>query len=413
MKMLSRLIGVDDAVKKLVDAFSRTLHLDVEVVKITDAVGRVLAEDIYAPVNRPETSISAVDGYAVRSLDTTSASYYSPVELFIKGTIKPGYGNSGLCVDPGTAVRVHTGAQIPCGADAVVMEEDVQVVGNKVLVYKPVASGSNIVLKGEDFKKGDLLAPRGSLVKPPVIAALSASGVDSIVVYKKINVSIVTIGDELIEPGETPAPGRVYNSSAYVVYSALLRDSLFSVRYAGIVPDSVEEVENAVLGEFEKGVDLVITTGGTGISESDVIVDFVARNGEFVFRGVKMRPGRPTSSSIIHSKLVVHLSGFPVAAWCGYELILRRALIEWLGIRGLERHYVYARLARRLPGSPGYCSVVRVMLYEDNGELYADPYMLRGSGVISSLLRTNGYIIIPENVEGYEKGSRVRVYLYD
>jgi molybdopterin molybdotransferase len=125
-----------------------------------------------------------------------------------------------------------------------------------------------------------------------------------------------------------------------------------------------------------------------------------------------MRPGRMTSASLMYGKPIIHLSGFPVAAWAGYELILRPAIAKWIGIEEFERPVIYAYLSRRVPNISGYNSIIRVALTIKNGEYYAEPYMLRGSGVISSLLKTHGYIIIPENIEGFEEGEKVPVYLY-
>ena len=414
MKALSTLITVDNAIKLLANYLKELVILDVETVNVLDAVGRVLAEDVYASIDRPEEDISAVDGYAVNSLDTTGASYYNPVRLAVKVVYDPLKKQGNLCVEPGTAIKVHTGWPLPCNANAVVMSEDVEVKNGFITVHRPVAAGTNVIYRGEDFKRGELLATRGTVIKPPLIAALAASGIDKVKVYRKINISIIAIGDELVEPGKEKAPGKVYDSSSYIVFSMMQKDGVFNVKYPNIVRDDVNELEDAVLREFERGVDVVVTTGGTGISESDIIADFVEKRGKFIFRGVRMRPGRPTSSSVLdHKYLLIHFSGFPVAAWAGYEVLFRMAVIEWLGIRGLDRLSIYARLSRRVPNVVGYKSIVRVAVFEHGGEFYAEPYMLRGSGVISSLLRTNGYVIIPEDVEGFEENTRVKVYMYE
>ncbi|MEM1639113.1 MAG: molybdopterin molybdotransferase MoeA [Desulfurococcaceae archaeon] len=413
LSKLTSLINLNEAVERLVKALSKTIQLEVEEAGLVNSVNRVLAVDIYAENNRPEFDIAAVDGYAVRSIDTTGATQYNPVELSIVGVVKPGQKPSETCLEPGTAVRIHTGTPIPYCADAVVMDEDVDVSEKHVVVFKPVPHGSNIIRQGEDFAKGELLVRRGSLIKPSMIAALAALGISKVKVFRKINASVLAIGDELVEPGEERVDGKIYNSTAYIVLSLLQQDRIFEVKYSGIIPDDAREVEEAIAREISNGADLVITTGGTGISESDVVSHLVKKGDSVVFRGVRMRPGRPTSSFIYRNKLVVNFSGFPVAAWAGYEVLLRRAFIKWLSIRELERHVVNAVLTRRIPNTVGYSSVIRVMIRYENGVYYADPYMLRGSGVISSLLRTNGYVIIPEDIEGYEKNTLIQVYLYD
>jgi len=405
-------ISVNEARNKVTSILSKKAVLDEETVSIVDALGRVASEYVKSPINKPRADLSAVDGYAVYSLDTVGASLYNPVELVVKGVLRPGEDPGKVCVEPGYAVRVLTGAPVPCGADAVVMDEDVQVRDNTILVLRPAAPGANIILKGEDLSENSVIVEPGTVIQPAHIAALASTGVSKVRVYRKIRVSLIAIGDELEEPGSPLNSGKEYNSSTYMVYSQLLRDGIFSIKYAGIVPDSAEAILHAIKNEILRGANVIITTGGTGVGETDIIPELLEKYSLPVFRGVKMRPGRMTSASLIHDKLVLHLSGFPVAAWAGYELILRPAIIEWIGIKGLQRPVIYAYLSRRVPNISGYTSIVRVTLTVKNGDYYAEPYMLRGSGVVSSLLRTNGYIIIPENVEGLEEGERVPVYLY-
>jgi molybdopterin molybdotransferase len=337
---------------------------------------------------------------------------FSPVELVVKGVLRPGGNPNEVCVESGFTVRVHTGAPIPCGADAVVMDEDVKVQGNTILVFKPVAPGANIILKGEDISENSIIVEPGSLIRPAHIAALASIGVNTLQVYRKIKVSIIAIGDELIEPGYSLSGDKEYNSSAYIVYAQLVRDGIFQVNYAGIVPDDTEAILTTIRGEAAKGSDLIITVGGTGVSETDKIPELLEKHSSPIFRGVRMRPGRMTSASLVLGKPVLNLSGFPVAAWAGYELILRPAIATWLNIKGFERPVIYAYLSRRLPNTSGYTSIVRVTLIAKDDEYYAEPYMLRGSGVISSLLRTHGYVIIPEDTEGFEEGEKVPVYIY-
>lgn len=400
---------MNEAVNRLVEVLKKHVELDIEEVGLLNAAGRVASENISATRDKPSWDLSAVDGYALNSVETIGASLYNPIEFRVVGVLRPGQRPGDVCIESGTAVRVHTGAPLPCGANAVVMDEDVEVLGNKILVYRQVAEGSNVIFRGEDLKKGEVICEKGQIVSPAVIAALTSSGIRSIRVYRKIRISIISIGDELVEPGEV-GQGEC-NSTAYILYSQLLKDVVFEPKYYGIIPDDPIIVEESVLKEIERGVDVVITTGGTGVGESDVI-ESIAKKHMLVFRGVRMRPGRPTSCSIINGKPVIHLSGFPVAAWTGYELILRNAVIKWLGLKEFNRPIIKGVLTRRLPNVVGYVSVVRVSVELNGDEFLVEPYMLRGSGVISSLLRTTGYLILPEDVEGYDKGTKVTVYLH-
>ena len=404
-------IGLESAVEALARSLKNLVSLESEEVSLLEATGRILYEDVHATRDRPRENISAVDGYAVKHVDVLGASLYNPVELKLAGSLRPGSKPNEVHVKPGTAARVQTGAPIPHGADAVVMDEDAEVRGDVVVVYKQVAKGENVIYSGEDLKRGELIASKGTIAGPGIVAALAASGVSRVRVYRKIRVSVIAVGDELVEPGSDAAQDKEFNATAYLVYSQLTRDRIYEPRYYGIVPDDAKLLEEAIFQEIERGADVVITTGGTGVSESDVISELAAKH-VVVFRGVKMRPGRPTSCTVIGGKPVLHLSGFPVASWVGYEMLLRRATILWLLLKGFERPQIEATLARRLPNPAGYTSVIRVSVEAKNGEYRAEPYMLRGSGVISSLFKTNGYIVVPENVEGFEKGSRVRVYLH-
>jgi molybdopterin molybdotransferase len=411
--MLKHLVSVSEAIDLLAKALSETIALDTEEVGLLEATGRIIAHNIVASEDRPLEDSSAVDGYAVRSIDTTGASHYNPVMLRNLGVLRPGGSSREFCVEPGTTVRVHTGAPIPCGSDAVLMDEDVGVEGGIIYVYRAAAKGLNVIYRGEDFRAGEVLGERGFIANPPLLAALASVGLSRVRVYRRIKVSLLSIGDELVEPGRVRARGKSYNSTTYILYSLLDRDSIFSIRYAGILPDNPAVVRDAILREVSGGADIVITTGGTGVSEADVVGDVADRSERIVFRGVKLRPGRPTSCFILGGRVVLSLSGFPVAAWTGYEVIFRRSITKWLGLKGFDRRYIYAVLARRVPNTVGYTSVIRVSIRDVNGEVYAEPYMLRGSGVISSLLKTNGYILIPEELEGFEKNSVVRVYLYE
>lgn len=414
MKRLEKLVTVDDAIQKLSEALKETTKLDTEIVDLIRACGRVAAEDIVAEFERPPKDISAVDGYAIRAVDVVGASQYNPAELTILGEIiRPGQDASSIYLKPGYAVRVQTGAEIPAGADAVVMDEEVEVVGNKLYVYRQVAEGYNIIKRGEDYGKGEVLLRKGEIISPHAITAIASTGIPSLRVYRRIKVSVISIGDELVEPGSRLEVNKTYNTTSYLVVSYLQRLGLFDVRYLGIVPDDISSLRKVIDRETEKDADIIITTGGTGISESDIVSELHQYADKVIFRGVKIRPGRPTSSMVYNGKVVLNLSGFPVAAWSGLEIILRNAIMHWIGIVGWERRAIYAILSRRVPNVVGYDSIIRVKVREYNGSFYADPYMLRGSGVISSLLRTDGYIVIPRDIEGYEKGTVVKVFLYE
>lgn len=409
-KYLKQLISVNEAVNALTDVVRKYVRPSLKVVKLSEALGLVLARDIYAPFDHPSLNRSAVDGYAVRASDTVGASPYNPAILRIAGEARVGEVLD-KCVGPGEAVVVHTGSAIPCGSDSVLMAEDCERAGDTLKVYRPVSAGQNVSRAGEDYREGELLIARGDVLGPADIAVLSSAGIGEVEVYERIRVGVITMGDEVVEPGRPRrSPAQVYDSSGILMYSILRSEGVFDVKYYGIVEDDPSAIR-AALERAARENDIIVTTGGTGVSESDRVFDVVSEYGEWVFRGVKMRPGRPTSASIFNGRPAVHLSGFPVAAWTGYEAIMRPAIISALGLRGLERLTAAARLSRRLPGNPGLTMYVRVKLNKSGDSLIAEPYVIRGSGVLTSLLRSDGYVVVPENVEGYEAGALVTVYI--
>jgi len=407
-KFLGELINVDQAVRKGVDKIE--FKLETLEVSVWDARGYILAEDIYASINQPPFHRSAVDGFAVKAEDTFGASPLNPITLRIKGSLKPG-DKPGIKIDHGEAVEVSTGAPLPQGADSVIMVEDVDIVNNYIRVHKPVPKWANVSRLGEDYSRGDLLVSKNTVLKPHDLAIIASSGYKYVKVYRRLSVGILCSGDEVVEPGQPLSGGEVYNSTGVLIKNYLDEMPFIKTYYYGIVGD-----QKSLLRDFiEKLIgkhDLLITSGGAGVSGVDVLRDVVEELGEYVFRGVAMRPGRPTSLALINNKPVFMLSGYPVAAWTGLEALVKPIIYGSLGIEVPAKPIVKALLTRRTPNVIGYRSYIRVGIKRVDDKYYAEPYMLRGSGVLSSLVKTNGYIIIPEDLEGYEKDSIVDVYLY-
>ncbi|MGB9827176.1 MAG: molybdopterin molybdotransferase MoeA [Thermosphaera sp.] len=405
MKILRDLIEVDTAVEAFARALSK-ISLRTESLRIGEALGRVVASEVKAEFDFPDQDRSAVDGYAVVAEDTYYASQYSPVELRL---VHDRRGD--LCIGKGEAFEVFTGNPIPCGADSVVMKEDTVREKDKILVLKPVPVGGNISRKGEDYAKGSILVPKGTVLNPFHIAIMASNGLKTVEVFEELRIGVISTGNEIVSPGLARKQGEYYDSTGVLINQLLIQDGFYKVTYYGVFPDDVkaltEALEEAVLEN-----DIVLTLGGTGVSESDVVVEVAEKKGGLVFRGVKMRPGRPTSSSMINGKPVLHLSGYPVAAWTGYEVIFRRAVAKAFNLLNYNRRIAFAKLARRLPNQVGYQTYIRVQLKMGEDGLIAEPYMLRGSGVLSSLVFSQGYVEIPSNIEGYEKGEIVKVFLF-
>lgn len=407
-RFLGKLISVEEAVYRLASILPE--HLPVENVELVNSLGRYSAENIVARIDMPEFDRSAVDGYAVRSIDVQGASVNNPVVLRIAGSMKPGDRPDKYLVGPGEAVEIHTGAPLPRGADAVVMYEDTMKIDDEVEIYSPVSPYANVSRKGEDFSKGSVIVPEGERIKAQQIGIIASNGIDRVRVYGRLSAAIISTGNELLEPGKPYIEGKIYASTGYLVKAYLEETGLFKADYLGIYPDDYDAIREAI--EYATWrYDIVLTTGGTSVSESDVVRNVVEDLGAWIFRGVAMRPGRPTSLALVNNNPVLMLSGYPVAAWTGLELILRQAMINKYGLRGLERPVAVAVLRRSLPNRVGYTSLIRVRLVARDNIIYAEPYMLKGSGILSSLSRSNGYVVIPGHIEGYPEGERIVVRL--
>ena len=408
-RFLEKLISVDEAVVKAVDSI--VLRLERVEVSVWNALGLILAEDVVARFDQPPFNRSAVDGYAVKSSDTFGASQLNPVRLRLIGTMATGDTPDKYVLGYGEAVEVSTGAPLPEGADAVVMVEDTNRFGEYVEVYKPVAPYENVSKKGEDYRRGEVIVSRNKILAPWDLAIIASNGYDKVVVYEKLRVGIMCTGNEVVEPGFKAGSGEVYNSTGVLVKNYLAQHSFIEPRYYGVFSDDYSVVRDA-LEKIIAENHVAITCGGAGVSDVDVVRDVIGDLGEYVFRGVAMRPGRPTSLALVEGKPVFMLSGYPVAAWTGLEALVTPILYRVLGLQPPVKPVVKARLKRRVPNVIGYRSYIRVRVWVENGEYMAEPYMLRGSGVLSSLVKSNGYIVIPENTEGYQEGDLVEVTLY-
>lgn len=388
---------------------SAITHVPGEVALPTpEAVGRYASRDVVAPVDVPPFDRAAFDGYAVRSEDTLGASRTNPALLKIVGKILP--GGPRLEVRPGEAVEIATGAPLPQGADAVVPYEEAARRGEYLEVYKPVPRYYYVSKKGEDVSAGEIVIKRGRFIKPWDVGVLASLGVKEVWTYR-IRAAIISTGDELVELDDAPPPpGKIINSTRHVI-SWLLRDLGVEPHYLGIVRDDenliYEKVHDAIV-EY----DVVITTGGVSVGELDHVVKAVARlKPEVLIHGIAARPGRPNSAAVVRGKPIFMLSGFPVASIVGFEVFVKPAVLKMVGAREEPRPAVKAVLTRRVTTPINTRSFVRVRVYRRGDRLYAEPLAVTGSGILSTLTRGNGLLIISENREGYDEGDEVEVTL--
>ena len=384
------MIAVEDAQKQ---ALLGITTLGPELVSVDDALGRVLAEELVATVPVPRFTNSAMDGYALHSRSTAQASSEAPVRLDVIGESAAG-DDGEMVVTRKEAARIFTGAPLPKGCDAVVMQENVTRDGHYVLVTEPVGTGANVRHAGEDVGEGSVLLKRGTVIGAGDIAVAATQGRVSLLVTRRPRVAILPTGNELVEVDTllTSAPTRVGNGNALMLAAQVREAGGLPLRLP-IVPDSPEAIGKA-LEEAAAIADLVVTTGGVSVGEHDYVKRVLAERGKVTFHKVAMRPGKPLAVGTIAATPFFGLPGNPVSSYVAFELFVRPALRALQGARDLERPKVTVTLTGKAPRASDRRNYVRVKIVRDNGVLLATPSVRQGSGDLTSLVDVDGLALI-------------------
>jgi molybdopterin molybdotransferase len=383
---------------------STPLNLKIEEVPLEKAHRRVLAEDVKSLLSSPPFNKSAMDGYALRAEDTFGHSQTKPAHLTIEDRIGAGEMSS-KNLKKGEAIKIATGAPIPRGADTVVMEEYTVEDNNNLDVEMSLTPGENINPQGEDLKKGDLVLKRGKFLKAADVAIIASAGYRTVKVFKKPEIGVITTGSELVMPNPNISGAEVINSNYYTL-KALVESTLAMPAVVHCI-DSAQLVEEE-LEKMLESYDAVITTGGTAISKGDVVVDVADKLGDVLIHGVGIKPGKPFAFGIIHEKPVFMLSGYPVAAMIQFDVFVRQELLAMQGIQ-TKPVMVKRTAARKIASTLGRTEYIRA---KANNET-VKPLKIKGSGIIRSMVESNCYIVIEENLEGVEEGEECEVLFYD
>lgn len=392
--------------------------IETEPVAVNNSLGKILAEDIYSTENIPGFSRSTMDGYAVVSADTAGAGENMPVFLEVKGEVEMGKAAPGsIC--SGQCMYVPTGGMIPEGADAVAMVEYCQPFGDsKVAVYSPLSCGRNVVLAGDDVAEGEKILSRGRRIRPADVGLLCAAGKDIIETYKPWSVYIISTGDEIVMPWETPGPGQVRDVNTYGLIAEAERLG-FTVTGWDIVRDDEKVLRECAARAMEEA-DFVFISGGSSQGKKDAtetIIDDLASSGAFT-HGLAVKPGKPTILGFDEPSetVLVGLPGHPVAALLLFREIAGGMWARFTGMETAEKVItVPAVMAANVAASPGRRTYQLAELDygnrdQDTGLPVAIP-VLGKSGLISTLSKADGYIIIDTNDEGVCKRQQVNVYI--
>ena len=388
-------------------------HDRTETVPLGAADGRVLAASVTAPRPVPGYDRAAMDGYAVRARDTFGAADRSPEVLRPSDRDAP--------VRPGEAVRVHTGGDLPEGADAVVMMERTRAVGDgpdgwprELEVFDAVTEGENVGDAGEDVAAGQQLFGPGHRLRPSDVGLLKSVGMTELTVREPPTVAVAPTGEELVQ--SDPGPGEVIETNGLTV-SRLVERWGGAVTHREVVDDDEAALRAAVVDDADH--DLVVTTGGSSVGERDLVPDVVDDLGEVFVHGVALRPGHPVALGVVRdgddadATPVLMLPGYPVACVVNAVQFLRPAL-KLAGDLPVPPHpTTEATLGRKVPSSPGERTFARVRLEDDanasDDRPTAAPTRASGSGVLSSVALADGWVVVPESVEGFDAGETVSV----
>lgn len=419
------MISVDEA---LAEILSHVQPLEGEQVPILDALGRILAEEIISDIDIPPFDNSAMDGYAVRSADVARATPESPVCLTVVGSVAAGYV-AGVRVEPGTAIRIMTGAPLPDGADAVVPIEETSdanqprgvrlaTPSDEVQVRKAVQAGDHVRPAGEDVRFGERVMAPGRLVRPQEIGVLASLGRETVLVHRRPRVAILATGDELLKVHEPLAPGKIRSSNEYTNAALVTRTGGIPIRL-GIARDNVADLTARIRSGLEQGVDLFLTSGGVSVGDYDVVKDVLGAEGEMqssammLFWQVNMRPGKPLAFGLLPGGVpLIGLPGNPVSAMVSFEQFARPAILKMLGQADLTKPTVRAILDEPLSNS-GCRGFVRVVVTRRDGCYHARTTGEQGSGVLTSMAKANGLAIVPEGTYQVEIGSVAAVQMLD
>ncbi len=410
IKPFLRVLSIDEA-RELLTCFGA---LGEEEIALDESLFRVLAKPVTATEDLPGFNRSTMDGFAVRSTDTFGATESSPALLRIIGEARMG-DISREKLRRGNTVRIWTGGALPPNADAVVMVEHTQELdAETVEILKAVAPFEHVVRKGEDFKAREVLLAPGRRLRPQDLGLIAAMGMPRVTVRRRPSVAVISSGDEIVPVEQTPPPGCMRDVNRHTL-QALIVECHATPVWMGIAPDNEKHISR-LLEDGLNQTDVVLISGGSSMGSRDLVIEVLEKRfaANILLHGVSVSPGKPLIVAQVGSKPVFGLPGHPISAMVSFqqfvEPLLRRLEGEDTSAPFL-RTIVVARLARNIPSQEGRTDFVRVRLKKKDGELLAMPVPGK-SGMISGMVRSDGFVTIQADSEGLYKGDRVAVHLF-
>ena len=400
------MIQLEEAILRILEQIPR---LGLERVNLLQAQGRVLGEDVVAPRNLPPWDNSAMDGYALRWKDVQKTSAEKPVRLKVLADLAAGRIYKGR-VGKGEAIRIMTGAPLPRGVDTVIQVEDTEKAGNAVKIFASPGKGKNIRRAGEDVKAGERVLHKGIVLQPAHIGMLASFQRSFVSVYQQPRVAILSTGDELLEIDEPWAGGKIVNSNSYSLAAQVTACGGLPIQL-GIAKDQID----ALLSKIRQGLiaDLLLTSGGVSVGDYDFVKEVLKSHGKINFWKVAMRPGQPLACGIIFGKPLIGLPGNPVSAMVSFEQFVRPSILKMSGHQNLFPPALQAELTEDIEKKAGLVHFIRCRLFREGEKTFASTTGEQGSGILSSMVKAQGLIVLPPDRKRVQAGEAVSVILLD
>jgi molybdopterin molybdotransferase len=392
--------------------------LPAETVPLLDALGRVLAEPVSAHDSLPPFANSSMDGYALQANDSQSATNDRPVELRVIGDIAAG-AVADITISPGTAARIMTGAPLPPGADAVIPVEDtneawrdqVRPQLTSVQIRRAVQTGDYVRWPGEDVQAGQVVLEAGHLLRPQEIGVLASLGVSQVKVIMRPRVGILATGDELIAVDEPLQPGKIRNSNGYAQQAQVMALGAIPVSL-GVARDTKADVRAKLQAGLDAGVDLFISSAGVSVGAYDVVKAVLEEEGAIGFWRVRMRPGKPLAYGRYKGVPYLGLPGNPVSAMVSFERFARPAILKMGGKQKLARPQVTVVMQEDIH-SDGRESYLRAIVQRTENGYIATTTGQQGSHMMTSLVKANALVIVPDGVQHVNQGEHLVALMLD
>jgi molybdopterin molybdotransferase len=409
---MSKLLNLDLAISQILEQFER---LPAEILPLPESLGRVLAADLISDIQLPPFDNSAMDGFAIRAVDSLGASTETPKSLNIVMDIPAGVFPEQR-LQQGQAARIMTGAPIPDGADAVIPVEDTNAdfsdpdspMPECVALHKTVEKGAAIRFAGENIRVGQTIFPAGTIIRPAEMGMLASLGHSNVALVRKPKVVIIGSGDELVDIDQALEPGKIRDSNSYILSALVRQDGGEAIRLP-IAPDNQEAIRKLFQNALAQKPDLIISSAGVSVGAADYVRSILAELGDIAFWRINIRPGKPLAFGKIKDIPFFGLPGNPVSAMVTYDVLVRPALLKLNGNKD-DSLYIQAITGEPMR-SDGRRTFARVRIEQENGQFVAYETGTQSSGALVSMVQADGLLIIPEGSYSVEVGTKLKVKL--